>query len=52
VRGRRGDLVRDHGVGVLVAHIHPKHMASVGVARSLGLAPTEVVVGGEVRWPG
>ena len=44
--------LRDHGVGVLVAHIHREHGASAGLARSLGLAPTEVVVDGEVRWHG
>ncbi len=44
--------LRDHDVGVLVAHIHPEHGASAGVARSIGLAPTEVVVDGEVRWQG
>jgi len=40
----------EHGVHTLVAHVHPDHAASAGVARSLGLTPTEVVVDGEVRW--
>lgn len=35
---------------VLVAHIHPEHAASAAVARALGLAPTGIVVDGEVRW--
>ena len=34
----------------LVAHVHPGHAASAGVARSIGLAPTATVVDGEVRW--
>jgi hypothetical protein len=32
------------------AHIHPDHVASIGVARTLGLSPTSTVVDGEVRW--
>jgi RimJ/RimL family protein N-acetyltransferase len=39
-----------HGVDILVAHIHPGHAASIGVARRLGLSPTEVLVDGETRW--
>jgi RimJ/RimL family protein N-acetyltransferase len=39
-----------HGVDELSAHIHPDHVASIRVARSLGLSPTEQMVGGEVRW--
>ncbi len=38
------------GVGQLVAHIHPTHVASQAVARKLGLRPTRVVEDGEVRW--
>jgi len=38
------------GVTVLAANIHPRHVASAAVARSLGLAPTEDVVDGERRW--
>jgi len=44
--------LRRNGVGVLIAHIHPEHVASATVARSLGLAPTDVIVDGEVRWQG
>jgi hypothetical protein len=44
--------LRDHGVGVLMAHIHPAHAASTSVARALGLAPTDVIADGEVRWQG
>jgi RimJ/RimL family protein N-acetyltransferase len=38
------------GVSRLRAHIHPEHEASMAVARSVGLAPADVVVDGEVRW--
>lgn len=34
----------------LVAHIHPDNVASQGVARRLGMRPTDVVVDGEVEW--
>jgi hypothetical protein len=34
----------------VVAHVLPEHQASMGVARAIGLAPTDVVVDGEVRW--
>jgi RimJ/RimL family protein N-acetyltransferase len=40
----------EHGVSRLRAHIHPEHEASMAVARSVGLVPTDVVVDGEVRW--
>lgn len=41
-----------HGQGVrrLVAHVHPAHTASIGVARAIGLHATSTVVDGEVRW--
>lgn len=44
------DWLRDHGVDVLVAHVHPDHLASIGVARRLDLRPSDVVVDGEIRW--
>jgi RimJ/RimL family protein N-acetyltransferase len=34
----------------VVAHIHPDHAASQGVARAAGLTPTVVVHDGEIRW--
>ncbi|HUA70905.1 MAG TPA: GNAT family N-acetyltransferase [Solirubrobacteraceae bacterium] len=34
----------------IVAHIHPNHQASIGVARRLGLTPTDIIEGGETRW--
>jgi RimJ/RimL family protein N-acetyltransferase len=44
--------LRGRGVVRFVAHIHPEHAASAGVARALGLAPTDTVVDGEIRWAG
>ncbi|MPZ95605.1 MAG: GNAT family N-acetyltransferase [Propionibacteriales bacterium] len=38
------------GVDGLVAYVHPDHVASINVATHLGLAPTETVEDGEVRW--
>jgi len=38
------------GVAVLVAHVHPDHRASQGVAASVGMANTRTVVDGEERW--
>jgi RimJ/RimL family protein N-acetyltransferase len=34
----------------IVAHVHPAHLASQGVAVRAGLRPTEVVVDGEIRY--
>jgi RimJ/RimL family protein N-acetyltransferase len=42
--------LREEGVGILRADIHPDHAASEAVARRLGLAPTGARVDGEVRW--
>jgi RimJ/RimL family protein N-acetyltransferase len=44
------DWLRCNGTRVVVAHIHPDHAASAGVARHLGLRPTSTVVDGEIRW--
>ncbi|MFE5509509.1 GNAT family N-acetyltransferase [Streptomyces sp. NPDC056529] len=44
------DWLRTRGATSLVAFIHPDHEASAGVARSLGLTPTDEVADGEVRW--
>jgi RimJ/RimL family protein N-acetyltransferase len=40
----------EQGVTGLVAHVHPEHLASASVARTLGLHPTDRRVDGEVRW--
>jgi RimJ/RimL family protein N-acetyltransferase len=39
-------------VQTVTAHINPLHRASMGVARQLGLTPTDVIEGGERRWEG
>ncbi|MFF3365840.1 GNAT family N-acetyltransferase [Streptomyces misionensis] len=44
--------LRDYGVAALTAHIHPGHRASAGIARALGLRPTDRVDEGEVLWRG
>ena len=44
--------LRHCGVDRFVAHVHPEHPASIGVARALGLTPTATVVDGEIRWVG
>ena len=44
------DWLREQGVGRLIAHVHPLHHASGGVARRIGLEPTEAMVDGERRW--
>jgi RimJ/RimL family protein N-acetyltransferase len=38
------------GVDRFAAYIHPEHTASMGVARALGLVPTDELVDGEVVW--
>jgi RimJ/RimL family protein N-acetyltransferase len=44
------DWLREQGVHQFVAHIHPAHVASGGVAASAGLEPTEEEIGGEQVW--
>jgi RimJ/RimL family protein N-acetyltransferase len=44
------EWLREQGVVGVMAHIHPDHVASQAVARSLGLRPTAVVLDGETRW--
>ena len=46
------DWLRQQHIHHVVAHIKPDHHASNAVARSIGLAPTETQVDGEVRWQG
>jgi RimJ/RimL family protein N-acetyltransferase len=38
------------GVTRFAAYIHPEHTASMGVARALGMMPTDELVDGEVVW--
>ena len=44
--------LRDDGIARFTAHVHPDHDASAGIARALGLAPTDTIVDGEIRWSG
>ena len=44
--------LRRQGVRRVVAHVHPEHAASIGVARAVGLSPTDTIEDGEVRWEG
>ncbi|MFF4019243.1 GNAT family N-acetyltransferase [Streptomyces sp. NPDC001843] len=48
-RGLVGWLARQP-VGSVIAHIHPEHRASAGVAVAAGLAPTGEWNEGEIRW--
>jgi RimJ/RimL family protein N-acetyltransferase len=50
--GAAMDWLRERGVTLFVAHIHPDHGASAAVARHLGLAATDLRHAGEVRWVG
>jgi RimJ/RimL family protein N-acetyltransferase len=42
--------LREHGVETVMAHVHPDHQASQGVARAIGLTATTALFDGEVRW--
>lgn len=42
--------LQSRGVNTLVAYVHPEHHASMGVARKLGLHPTPMTDGIEIRW--
>ena len=44
--------LRAQGVQTFVAHVHPEHLASIAVARRVGLHATDRVVDGEIRWEG
>ena len=44
--------LRERGVGTLLAHVHPDHQASQGVARAVGFTATTTMVGEETRWQG
>jgi len=44
--------LRAQGAHRFMASVHPDHRASIGVARALGLQPTDTVVDGEVCWSG
>ncbi|MCW1093633.1 MULTISPECIES: GNAT family N-acetyltransferase [Streptomyces] len=42
--------LRARGVARLVAHVHPEHLASAGIARSLGMQPSGEVHDFEELW--
>jgi RimJ/RimL family protein N-acetyltransferase len=42
--------LRQRSVRTIVAHVHPEHHASAGVAAAAGLTPTDEWRDGEVRW--
>jgi RimJ/RimL family protein N-acetyltransferase len=42
--------LRSRATNAIVAHIHPDHEVSMGVASHLGLTATDVIDGGEMRW--
>jgi RimJ/RimL family protein N-acetyltransferase len=42
--------LRGEGVVAFSAHVHPGHAASMAVARSLGMVPTEQMRDGELLW--
>jgi RimJ/RimL family protein N-acetyltransferase len=42
--------LREQGAPVLIADIHPRHEASMAVARAVGLDRTGETVDGEIRW--
>ncbi len=44
--------LRYHRVIRVVAHVHPQHKTSMAIARATGLAPTQNLVDGEIRWQG
>lgn len=44
------DILRDHHITELIAHIHPDHTASQRVAERLGMTRTGEIVDGEERW--
>ncbi|MEU8483227.1 GNAT family N-acetyltransferase [Streptomyces sp. NPDC048641] len=44
------DWLGEQGVRTVVAHVHPDHVASATVAKACGLAPTDRMHDGEVRW--
>lgn len=45
-------LGTEAGVHTVIAHVHPDHTASAAVATRVGLAATDRVEDGEIRWEG
>ncbi|MEV6269463.1 GNAT family N-acetyltransferase [Kribbella sp. NPDC051936] len=42
--------LRAHGIGRIVAHVHPDHGASAAIAAATGLERTDVLEDGEYLW--
>lgn len=42
--------LRAQGVVMVLAHVHPQHAASRGVAQAIGLMETTTIIDGETRW--
>ncbi|MEV5381789.1 GNAT family N-acetyltransferase [Streptomyces sp. NPDC052721] len=42
--------LRTQGISGCVAHVHPGHGASAGIARALGMKPTDEIHDSEVLW--
>lgn len=48
--GAMAEWLRGQGIGIVQAHIHPGHQASMKVAARIGLRPTDLVKDGERMW--
>ena len=42
--------LQSQGINEIRANIHPSHEASMGIARRLGMHPTEIQIDGERQW--
>jgi len=42
--------LQSQGINEIRANIHPAHEASMGIARRLGMHPTEIQIDGETQW--
>ena len=42
--------LQSQGIKEIRANIHPSHEASMGIARRLGMHPTEIQIDGETQW--
>jgi len=48
--GQDGATVEVACVVMVLAHVHPQHAASRGVAQAIGLMETTTIIDGETRW--
>ena len=42
--------LQSQGIEEIRSNIHPSHEASIGIARRLGMRPTEIQIDGETQW--